>query len=208
MELSQRFRGFLPVVLDLETAGVDPNKHALLELAIVTLDWVDDVLLYKDSQTWSIMPHSETEVDSKSISFNHIDPYDPNREAREEEACIRECFRLVRKSVRDNNCQRALLTGHNAHFDRQFLKAAQLRNSIGRDPFHPFTVVDTASLAVLTYGHTVLRIACERAGIEYDPDQAHSAHYDALITAKLFCTIINQSNYKHIWHSQDSTNGQ
>ncbi len=204
MEFSSRFRGFLPVVLDLETAGLNPNRHSLLEMAVVTLDWQNDTLSCKESHTWSIIPHRATEIDSKSLAFTNIDPYDPEREAADEESCIRECFRLVRKAVKESGCQRAVLTGHNAHFDRQFLKTAQSRNAIGRDPFHPFTVFDTASLAVLTYGHSVLRIACERAGIEFDPDQAHNAHYDARVTARLFCEIVNSSNYKNQWEPVDS----
>lgn len=208
MEFSSRFRGFLPVVLDLETAGLDPSRHALLEVAVVTLDWTDDTLSCKESHLWSVSPHEATEVDPKSLSFTNIDPYDPERESVKEETCIRECFRLVRKAIKENGCQRAVLTGHNAHFDREFLRAAQSRNSIGRDPFHPFTVFDTASLAVLTYGHSVLRVACERAEIDYDPDQAHNAQYDALVTARLFCEIVNSSNYTNRWEPQESSRGK
>ncbi|MXW53099.1 MAG: ribonuclease T [Gammaproteobacteria bacterium] len=202
MELSERFRGFLPVVVDVETAGVSATRHALLELAVVTLDWIDDSLQHKSTSTWSIAPHESTEVDTESLNFNQIDPYDPQRIAQPEDVCIRECFRLVRKELRENNCKRALLTGHNAHFDRQFLKAAQDRNSIGRDPFHPFTVLDTASLSMLTFGHSVLRIACDRAGVKYDSERAHSATYDAVVTAELFCNIMNRSDFKPIWPTE------
>ncbi|MCY3885598.1 MAG: exonuclease domain-containing protein [Gammaproteobacteria bacterium] len=203
MELSERFRGFLPVVVDVETAGVSANRHALLELAVVTLDWVEDSLRCKSTQTWSIAPHESTEVDTKSLVFNQIDPYDPERQARPENDCIRECFKLVRKEIREYNCKRALLAGHNAHFDRQFLKAAQERNSIGRDPFHPFTVLDTASMSMMKYGHSVLRIACERAGVNYEPDRAHSATYDAVVTAELFCKIYNSFKFEPAWPLED-----
>lgn len=202
MELSDRFRGFLPVVVDVETAGVVANRHALLELAVVTLDWFDNSLLRKSTKTWSVAPHESTEVDTESLNFNQIDPYDPQRVAQPEDECIRECFRLVRKELREHNCKRALLTGHNAHFDRQFLKAAQDRNSIGRDPFHPFTVLDTASLSMLTFGHSVLRIACDRAGVNYDSERAHSATYDAVVTAELFCNIMNRTDYKPTWPTE------
>lgn len=199
MELSERFRGFLPVVVDVETAGVAANRHSLLELALVTLDWIDDSLRCKNAVLWSIAPHESTQVDKHSLAFNQIDPFDPDRNARPEEECIRECFSLVRRELHENGCKRALLTGHNAHFDRQFLKAAQDRNFIGRDPFHPFTVLDTASMSMVKYGHTVLRIACDRAGVRYDPDRAHSASYDAAVTAELFCNIVNRSKYEPDW---------
>ena len=194
MRLNERFRGFLPVVLDVETGGVDPRKHALLEIAVVTLDWSEDRLYPQNSYSWAITPHPNSKIDSKSTALNGIDPFDPQRESQSEAICVRECFRIIRKLVTETHCQRAFLTGHNAHFDRQFLLAAKNRNSIGRDPFHPFTVIDTASLSALIYGHTVLQIACERAGINYDKDRAHSASYDAKVTAELFCKIVNTVN--------------
>ncbi len=205
MEFKDRFRGYLPIVVDLETAGVNPQKHAVLEIAVVTLDWVDNQLQCAESFLWSVAPHESTSVDAKSLSFNRIDPFDPDRDAKSEELAVRECFRIVRKCVKQHHCQRAVLTGHNAHFDRLFLKQAQSRNGIGRDPFHPFTVLDTASIAAVAYGQTVLRIACDHAGIQYDSEQAHSAQYDAWVTAQLFCTIVNESNYLQDWSNQSET---
>ena len=201
MRMEDRFRGFLPVVVDLETAGTDPTLHALLEIAVVTLSWESNSLSIADSFTWSVVPHVSTSIDLNSLKYHRIDPSDPNRKARGENECIRECFKIVRKCLKDQHCQRALLTGHNAHFDRVFLKAAQNRNKIGSDPFHPFTVVDTASLSILTQGHSVLSVACQRAGIDYDSSQAHDALYDATIAAKLFCAIVNQSDFVDRWNS-------
>ena len=36
--MAERFRGFLPVVVDVETGGFDWNKHALLEIAAVPIE--------------------------------------------------------------------------------------------------------------------------------------------------------------------------
>ena len=35
--MSQRFRGFLPVVVDVETGGFDSQRNALLEIAAVPI---------------------------------------------------------------------------------------------------------------------------------------------------------------------------
>ena len=193
MEIKQRFRKYLPVVIDLETGGVDASKHALLQIAVVLLGWENDKLVQVGTHEWSVEPHPDTELDPASLEITGIDPFDTSRNAQNEEHAIRELFRLVRNHLKSLKCQRALLTGHNAHFDRTFLRVATVRNKVGRDPFHPFSVLDTVSLAALAYGHTRLDVSCQRAGIGYDKDKAHEATYDAKVTAALFCRIVNSS---------------
>ncbi|KXS52267.1 MAG: ribonuclease T, partial [Marinobacter sp. T13-3] len=73
-----------------------------------------------------------------------------------------------------------------------FVFAAAMRADIKRNPFHPFSTFDTATLAGLAYGHTVLAQACKIAGIPFSNKQAHSAAYDAEKTADLFCGIVNR----------------
>ena len=85
-----------------------------------------------------------------------------------------------------------MLVGHNAHFDHSFLKAAIARCEIKRDPFHPFSSFDTATLCGLAYGQTVLSRACESAGIDFNNEEAHSAQYDCEKTADVFCSIVNR----------------
>ena len=85
----------------------------------------------------------------------------------------------VRAAVRKHNCQRAILVGHNAHFDLNFLNAAVARVQHKRNPFHPFSVFDTVTLAGVAYGQTVLARAVQAAGFEWNGEEAHSAVYDA-----------------------------
>ena len=61
-----------------------------------------------------------------------------------------------------------------------------------RNPFHPFTSFDTATLGGVAYGQTVLMRATLASGLEWDTASAHSASYDAERTADLFCTVCNQ----------------
>src|SRR5690606_4949068 len=90
------------------------------------------------------------------------------------------------------DCNRAVLVGHNAFFDHQFLYAAATRAQIKRNPFHPFSCFDTATLGGVALGQTVLARACHAAGISLCQKEAHSALYDAEKTADLFCHIVNR----------------
>ena len=189
--MKARFRGFLPVVVDLETGGFDKDVHALLQVGAASLHWMDDELGIEELATWNVTPHPATRVEAASLELTGIDLEDPGRQALSEEVVVRELFRFARRAMRRHSCQRALLTGHNAHFDHGFVLSAANRNGVKRSPFHPFTVVDTASLAAVAYGHTVLREACQRAGLGFEGARAHAAAYDVEATARLFCAIVN-----------------
>ena len=190
-EMRSRFRGFLPVVIDLETGGFDKDVHAVLQIAAVSLVFSGDRLAIDQIRGWNVIPHPDTRVEEESLRITGIDLADPGRDALIEEEAVRALFRFVRREMRRHGCERAVLTAHNAHFDHGFLVSAAERNGVKRNPFHPFTVIDTASLAAVAYGHTVLSEACSRAGIDFEGGRAHTAHYDAEAAAKLFCLIVN-----------------
>lgn len=190
-QIRKRFRGFLPVVIDIETAGVNPQENALLEICAVFISMDDSgQLICKDYIFDHILPFEGAVLDQKSLEFNQIDPFQPLRYAVDEKAAIDRLFSEVRKALKKTKCQRAVLVGHNAWFDLNFLKAATKRCQL-ESPFHSFTCFDTATLSGLYFGETVLAKAVEAAGLTFDSNQAHSAIYDAKITADLFCKIIN-----------------
>lgn len=190
-KIKNRFRGFLPVVIDIETAGINPQTNALLEICAVFLSMDDSGRLYRKANIFDhILPFEGAILDQKSLEFNQIDPYQPLRFAVDEKIALERLFTKVRSSLKEAKCQRAVLVGHNAWFDLNFLKAATQRCRL-ESPFHSFTCFDTATLSGLYFGETVLAKAVEAAGLTFDSDQAHSAIYDAEITADLFCQIIN-----------------
>lgn len=191
--LAKRFRGYLPIVVDIETGGFDAVNNAILEIAVVTLKMTENGNLQRD-QTYfhHIMPHPSTSMTQSSLEFTGIDPYHPFRFAVTEEQGIRELFAIIRKHVKNASCQKAILVGHNAAFDMSFLQAAVARHKMKRNPFHPFSTLDTASLSAVFLGQTVLARAVQAAGLRFHQEQAHSAIYDAEITADLFCRITNQ----------------
>ena len=190
--IASRFRGFLPVVVDVETGGFDPERHALLEIAAVIIEMDESGRLFPAATHHvHVLPFEGAELDPEALAFNRItDPYHPFRGALEEWEALRQIFEPVREAVKRTGCSRAILTGHNPAFDLAFLKAAAERTGL-KSPFHTFSTFDTATLAGVAYGQTVLRRAVEAAGIEWDESEAHSALYDAEKTAELFCRIVN-----------------
>lgn len=191
--MSTRFRGFLPVVVDVETGGFDWNRHALLEIAAVPLDMDEDGnLILGDTACAHLEPAPGTAIDPKSLAVTGIQLDHPFRLAKPEKEGLEHVFAPVRAAVKKHGCQRAILVGHNAHFDLNFLNAAIARCGHKRNPFHPFSVFDTVTMAGMAYGQTVLARAAHAAGLPWNAADAHSAVYDAEITAQLFCRIANQ----------------
>jgi ribonuclease T len=191
--LSARFRGFLPVVVDVETGGFNSRTDAVLEIAATTLTMDEQGFLLIDKTfDYHVEPYAGGNLDPAALEFTGIDPHDPMRQAEPEEMVFPELFSAIRKQVKSHNCTRAILVGHNAHFDLGFVLAAAERCQIKRNPFHPFSVFDTATLAGLAFGQTVLAKTCEAAGIDFNTAEAHSAAYDTEKTAELFCLIVNR----------------
>lgn len=191
--MARRFRGYLPIVVDIETAGFNASTDAILEVAAVIVGMDENENLVPEStHFYRVHPFEGANLEESSLKFTGIDPHHPFRIAHQEEEVLRELFKTIRQKIKAEHCSRAIMVAHNAHFDHGFLKAASARHNIKRDPFHPFSSLDTASISALCYGQTVLARACEAAKIDFDPDQAHSAKYDAEKTADLFCSIVNK----------------
>jgi len=191
--LAARFRGFLPVVIDVETGGFNARTDALLEIAAVMITMDDDGLLQLGkSYHFHVHPFDGANLEKAALEFTGIDPYHPFRDAVDEGDALTEIFKPIREQIKAEGCSRAILVGHNAVFDHDFVKAAASRQDLKRNPFHPFSCFDTATLAGLAVGQTVLAKACAAAKIPFDNRQAHSAIYDAKRTAELFCYIVNR----------------
>lgn len=191
--IARRFRGFLPVVIDVETGGFNPNTDALLEIAGVPVEMHDDGSLRRGT-TWRyhVQPFAGANLEAASLAVNGIDPFHPLRPALPEKDALTRLLGDIRRAVKDADCNRAVLVGHNAYFDLNFLNAAVIRCDIKRNPFHPFSCFDTATLGGVAFGQTVLAKAVLASGQSWDSNEAHSAAYDAEQTADLFCMICNR----------------
>lgn len=191
--LSARFRGFLPVVVDVETGGFNCKTDALLEIAAVLVDSHEDGTLTRGkTYRHHVKPFEGANMEPASLAVNGIDPDHPLRLAIDEKEALQSIFREVRRAIREAGCTRAILVGHNASFDLGFLNEAIARSSIKRNPFHPFSSFDTATLCGVAYGQTVLARAVQAAGMPWDESSAHSAAYDAEVTADVFCDVVNR----------------
>ncbi|MFU2318038.1 ribonuclease T [Rahnella sp. PCH160] len=191
--LKGRFRGFYPVVIDVETAGFNAKTDALLEIAAITLKMDEDGWLQSDETVhFHVEPFEGSVLVPEALAFNGIDPSNPLRGAVSEYEALHGIFKVIRKGMKEQNCNRAIIVAHNANFDHSFLMAAAERAGLKRNPFHPFATFDTAALSGLVLGQTVLAKACISAGIVFDSSQAHSALYDTERTAELFCELVNR----------------
>ncbi len=190
--IAKRFRGYLPIVVDVETGGLNAQTDALLELAAITIRCDEQGKIYPaETIQHHFTPFPGAILNPESLAINKIDPYHPFRLAVSETAGLQEIFAFLQKAQKQSGCSRCVLVGHNAWFDLAFLNAAIDRNKIKKNPFHAFTSFDTATLGAAAFGQTVLAEALKCAGIPFDNNEHHSAIYDATQTAKLFCHIIN-----------------
>jgi ribonuclease T len=198
--LDQRFRGYLPVVVDIETAGFNAKKNAILEIAAVIVEYdADRNLVITERHNAHVLPFKNAELDEAALKFNGIDPFHPFRMAVEEADALKTLFTPIHHAVKRNGCRRAILVGHNPAFDIAFLNAIVHRTQHKRNPFHPFSTFDTATLGGLVYQQTVLAKVIQSAGLDWDSAKAHSALYDAEKTAEVFCKIVNR------WKELDAT---
>jgi ribonuclease T len=193
VKVGHRFRGFLPVVVDVETGGFNAQTDALLEIAAVILGMDDNGNLVPRQTVFShVTPFPGANLEKAALEFNGIDPDHPLRLAKPELEALNHIFKPIRQAMSENGCTRAVLVGHNAHFDLGFLNAAIARSGVKRSPFHPFSVFDTATLSGAALGQTVLARGLIAAGLDYNQKEAHSAIYDAERTAELFCLLVNK----------------
>ena len=200
--MSRRFRGFLPVVIDVETGGFNCATDALLEIAAVMIEFGPDGRLQRrETHSYHVRPFEGANLEAASLAVNGIDPWHPLRPALPEKDALGRIFTEVRNAMKVQDCRRAVLVGHNAAFDLGFLNAAVTRAEIKRNPFHPFSCFDTATLAGAAFGQTVLAKAAQVCGLDWDSSEAHSAKYDAERTADIFCEVCNALDA--VWRRAD-----
>lgn len=191
--IGRRFRGFLPVVVDVETGGFNAKTDALLEIAVILLSMDDKGFLAPDKTlSTHVQPFEGANLEPASLEINGIDPWHPLRIALPEKDALNWVFKDIRRSIKENECKRAILVGHNANFDLSFVNEAVMRSGVKRNPFHPFSSLDTVTLGAMAYGQTVLSRIVQAAQLTWNKNEAHSAVYDAQKTAEVFCTIINR----------------
>ena len=154
------------MIVDVETGGFNCATDALLEIAAVFVRFnAAGDLEPADHHRYIVKPFEGSRLDPASLQVTGIDPFHPLRPAIDEGDALRALFQEIRKELKPSGCTRAVLVGHNSFFDLQFLNAAVERTGIKRNPFHPFSSFDTATLAGVAYGQTVLSRAVDGRGL-------------------------------------------
>ena len=196
MKLKDRIRGYLPVVIDVETSGFNEQTDALLEICAIILGMDEEGSFFaKTTLHYHVEPFKGANIEASAIKFNGIDIGNPFRLAVPEKKALSEIFDHINEELETEECSRAILVGHNAFFDLGFVKAATLRANL-KSPFHQFSTIDTVSLSALCCGETVLAKAISKMDIEWDNNEAHSALYDTQKTSELFCQIFNSHKFE------------
>ena len=199
--MGKRFRGFMPVVIDVETGGIDPDKNPLLEVAAVFLKINNEGIVKPAGHFCDhVVPFKGSIIEKEALEINQIDPDYPLRFPRSEKDVITDLFKRIDEELEESRCRRAILIGHNANFDLSFINNASKRNKLeSLNRLHRFSVLDTVTIGALMYGQTILSLICQKANIEFDEEKAHSALYDAQKTAELFCKAVNNWLYLGGW---------
>ena len=116
--IKERFRKYLPVVVDLETGGFDPKTNAILEIAATLIVKNEGTQLLDVGKTYRyhIEPYEGLVVEQESLDFTKINLNHPLRNAIAEKDALDELFKIINTERTANGCSRAILIGHNAHF--------------------------------------------------------------------------------------------
>jgi ribonuclease T len=187
---AKELNGMLPVVVDLETTGVDYNQHAILEIACIFVHCDKKLSPHESVFHEHVKAFSGAKTDPKAMSLHGIPLHHPFRFAKSEKEVLEALNEELGQQLQEQKCHRAILVGHNAHFDLSFLNASYNRTGV-KSLFHRFCVLDTVTLSAALLGETVLAKALYKTRIGFNPGLAHGALYDAKQTAKLFCHLMN-----------------
>ena len=85
-----RFRGYLPVIVDIETGGFNASTDAILEIGAV-IPCFNAAGELETEQTFfqRIVPFEGANLEEAALKFTGIDPFHPLRIARPEKECLR-----------------------------------------------------------------------------------------------------------------------
>ncbi|AZP36374.1 Ribonuclease T [Candidatus Annandia adelgestsuga] len=195
--LYYRFKGFYPIVIDIETSGLDSNINAILEIALITFKIDKNGWLKKDQIIhFHIKPFLNSKINYESLIHNKININSSLRGAISEYNAFNKIIKLITKKMKKNLCNRSIIVAHNVVFDHNFIMSSIERLGITINPFHPFTTFDTSTISSFIIGQNILFKACKKIGLYFNMKYSHSALYDSLLTASLFCKLINKFKFK------------
>src|ERR1700743_3706840 len=101
--MARRFRGFLPVVIDVETGGFHAATDALLEIAAVMIEMDPDGTLRRGpTHSFHVKPFEGGRLDPAALSITGIDPHHPLRPALPERDALQRLFPDIHHAIREH----------------------------------------------------------------------------------------------------------
>lgn len=174
------------VFVDVETTGLDPSVHEIIELGAVVAKMKDGVLTVTDQLDVKIIPEHIEQADPQALRVNGYNEADWLFAVELSEAMKS----FVQKT------QGAVFIAHNATFDWAFIDTALKKTRIEHS-LH-YHRLDTISIAfgLLSQSESdinrfSLRALCEH--FQIDNTRAHSAFSDAYATYELFKKLLKLS---------------
>lgn len=169
--------------VDIETTGLDPRTHEIIELGVVLARIKDDVLEVTGQLDLKIHPtHIET-ADPVALRVNGYTEADWLFGVSIEDAL---------KTFAEKTAG-AIFVAHNATFDYGFIETNLKRYNIeNKMHYHKLDTISIAFGILHTnddVGRLSLRALCEKYGIENKA--AHSAFADAYATYEVFKKLMN-----------------
>lgn len=161
--------------VDVETTGLDPEVHEIIELAYIITDRNLNVL---SKYSTKILPENIEAASPRALEINGYSPDLWDAEA------VPLCAAL---NILDLNLPWTYLAGHNVGFDRKFIEAAYKK--LGRDtPWRTYHMLDTSSLAMPLFFQgkipsLSLSVLCDYFSVTNE--KAHSALSDIQATLEI-----------------------
>lgn len=161
--------------IDTETTGLDPNKHEILEIAVV----VEQDGKVIDKFVGKIKPKMIASAEPKALEMNG---YAKNPEAWSTAPTMEEVGPILVKML-----EGCTLVGHNVSFDEDFLKQNLKRAGVlGKIPYHKIDTVTLVYEHLSPLGLKRVSLDSVRDFLSWDKEGAHTAMKDVEDTRKLF----------------------
>ena len=184
-------------VIDVETGGLDPQRHALLSLGVAVLDTAIGEIAALELTVND--PHGD--VMEEAIRKNRLDPAEVRRTGLSPEEAVRRLEDFLLPHLPTG--QKAILAGHNVAFDIAFLRRLY-RLASAEDDFtarYSHRAVDLHSAYMLLaeaglvpcLASASLDAIALSLGVPQDPDRRHTALGDALTTARCLWELLERA---------------
>jgi len=181
-------------VTDLETTGLEPQRHEIIQIARVIIDTVDGQIISSLTKSQYIQPTRWDQRDGEAMAINGLTFSKLQAEGIPPDQALADY-------CQDVNWGETVLAAWGADFEVKFLSEAF--QQVGRDvPFH-YKLIDVRSLAHLPRAwsgfteYLGLAESCDYFNVPFDRSKAHDALYDATKTAELALALLKSSPLTH-----------